>query len=187
MLRRDLFFFNCVGDRINCWRNCYIPSCFSRLSVTGFYFCFPILTWFQARFFSYGASFSYFLYAFLSAVTIGMYLCVQINLCMLSARTCVKLIASQHLFNGHVTWSMFLTLEEIFLYIHNQKCQNINQSAIVLTVDVKFFNWITNTWNFSSFFFFLINSAPEKYQYFRKIDKQKVRIENLKMVPADLR
>lgn len=123
-----VFFFNCVGDRINCWRNCYIPSCFSRLSVTGFYFCFPILTWFQARFFSYGASFSYFLYAFLSAVTIGMYLCVQINLCMLSARTCVKLIASQHLFNGHVTWSMFLTLEEIFLYTqpkmseHQSKC-----------------------------------------------------------------
>lgn len=122
------FFFNCVGDRINCWRNCYIPSCFSRLSVTGFYFCFPILTWFQARFFSYGASFSYFLYAFLSAVTIGMYLCVQINLCMLSARTCVKLIASQHLFSGHVTRSMFLTLEEIFLYTqpkmseHQSKC-----------------------------------------------------------------
>lgn len=37
-----------------------------------------------------------------------------------SARTCVKLIASQHLLNGHVTRSMFLTLEEIF-YIHNQK------------------------------------------------------------------
>lgn len=37
-----------------------------------------------------------------------------------SARTSVKLIASQHLLNGHVTRSMFLTLEEIF-YIHNQK------------------------------------------------------------------
>lgn len=37
------------------------------------------------------------------------------------------------------------------------------------------------------FFFFFINSAPEKYQYFRKIDKQKVRILNLKMVPVDLR
>lgn len=66
LLRRDLFFFNCVGDRINCWRNCYIPSCFSRLSVTGFYFCFPMF-WLDSRrdSFLYGASFFfYFLYAF---------------------------------------------------------------------------------------------------------------------------
>lgn len=120
-----VIFFNCVGDRIYCWRNCYFPHAFLTFLWQAFIFCFPMF-WLDSRrdSFLYGAS---FFILFPLRLLIGrdnryVSLCPNqsVHAVWVSARTSVKLIASQHLLNGHVTRSMFLTLKEIF-YIHNQK------------------------------------------------------------------
>lgn len=121
LLRRDLLFFLLCRRSNLLLTELLFPPCFPHLSVTGFY-CSDLIPG-EILFFTEQVFFILFpLRLLIGRDNRYVSLCPNqsVHAVWVSARTSVKLIASQHLLNGHVTRSMFLTLEEIF-YIHNQK------------------------------------------------------------------
>lgn len=126
LLRRDLLFFLLCRRSNLLLTELLFPPCFPHLSVTGFYFLLPdVLTKIPGEILFFTEQVFFILFPL--RLLIGrdnryVSLCPNqsVHAVWVSARTSVKLIASQHLLNGHVTRSMFLTLKEIF-YIHNQK------------------------------------------------------------------